>query len=367
LHPIDGCTISIEAIPPIILTGQSVSRDREAFYLALLDHPKCPKLTPQDAESLSAFTTRVFAAIAADHSNVPFTIEMLPNGDMQSEYGDAVETLPDNIINAIFRVGNPSVINIQPFDEAVKKHNPLLAASLIGNLGRSSQWTFDMITPLTAMELGEIHYFSGDGGEWFEYLRDEAARELQQSAADEQPQKEAEVTNKQLRAYIRSAGVRTPGAVRRMIGAHYARIYKNDGLRLSPEKCKKRIAALPPAEKALAIEFLEGEASLRRIGHALKRQLTQEDYEILRSGNESYPQIGLVLENDVENQIVTETVDEVYQYMMQDEGFGPNYAIVIHAEKKSINRFFRVLDLMQKATASMERLVEQICSYNGEP
>lgn len=338
-------------------------QDRDAFYAALLDHPKCPALEPRENESLSAFTGRIFAAIAEKYADVPFNVEMLSNEDVQSEYGDEVPNLPENVINAFFRVGDPSVVNIQPFDEAVKKRDPLLAASLIGNLGRASQFTFDIVTPLTALELGEIHYFSGDSSDWFECVRDEATRESRPNAADVQ----TDLTNKQLRAYIRSAGVRTPGAVRRMMGAHYARIDKNSRLRLTPERCKGRIAGLPPAEQALAADFLEAEAKLRRVGRILKNRLTQEDYDILRSGNETYAHIGLVMENDMEVQIVTETVDEVYQYMMQDQGFGPNYAIVIHPDRRSINRFFRVLDLLRMAATALQKLIDQIVAYNEEP
>jgi hypothetical protein len=377
LSPIDGCTISLDAISSTILTGQSVSRDREALYAALLDHPKCPKIEPQDDETLPAFMTRVFSALAAERPDAPFAIELLSNSDLRSEYGDELPDLRDDVINAVFRVTDGFIVDIQTFDETVKKIDPLLAASLIANFGTATRWTFDVVTPFTALDLGDIHYFSGDGGEWMDMVRDEAAHDAQpekkQAAhdpeaedADDAQNERPGITNAQLRAYIKNAGIRTPGRFRRDVGAHYARIHKKPRLRLSPEQCRKRIGALPTAEKSLASGFMEAQSVLQSVSSKLKREMSQEDYDYLRCGNESYPHIGLVFENDAKiKNVVTETVNDMYDYLAQDEGFAPNYALVVHAQRKSVNRLFRVLDLMQTATTAMWKLIDGINAYNG--
>ncbi len=331
-----------------------MSQPKEHVFASLLHAGVLPPLATRADESALTYLRRCADALAKRYEDIPIDLTLLCDAGGLEENFELANTPPEDIVVAAFQVDTPHTVIAAGFEAEFGSLHTLLPASLIDHLRLASQSSFDAFTPLAALEMAEYIYFDGDVLSWLEQMRMEAASELGRSDTD--------VTNAELRHFLRAAGVRTPGAFKRQIGAAHARM-RHDKNRLSLERCAEIIERGPRTTRANGLRLVESLTQLYRTRDVLERILSRSDREIWGSVEAEYAYPGLLIEprDDRHEQLVIETVEELWQQLAQDRGFGPNFVMALRGARDGA-RLVTVLDALNEASNAVADIVSVMAS-----
>lgn len=356
-----GHRLSLQDVPETIYTGQPITDDRLKTYEALLRASVLPSVPRNKDDSLLTYLTRTVEAVETEWSDVDFTVDFVGQANSSSEFFTC-RRAHDNALYALFNVEPQGVLDFTHFDRAVRKRDPILAASLLHLLTRASNRSFDLFGPEDAIELANYTLFNVDPEDWYEQLRSEI---VQQTGENREPE---DITFREVRAFIRQHHVRTPGYIRRTIGAHHALLHKltiaKPPKALSLDVCQERIKKLPRRQRRLGNSLVTVIDQMQTINDILKKQSTVADDALVRDSDLSMPAPGFILETSGKLEIVREIIDDYYRDMANGGSvFGPNYSLALEPTEESCQRVRHTLNHLRSATRSAEQLAYAINEY----
>ena len=335
----------LDGIPTTLQIGSTMTSARTSTYAALLSAGVLPALRPRADEPSLSYLKRCGDALAKQHPNNAFTLTLAPYHASESENSDAGLELRDPV-TAVFYPSDHEAIDARAFERAAIKADRRISTALMRELALASCFSLNAFTAASAFDAAEFMYFDGDLRMWWDEIKYAAAHDL--------GIKESAITGLQLRRYLRTNEIRTPGQLKREIGAHHAP---------SRGRRKKRTAKpARPLPRKLATFVDSASALIKRlkcISVSLKRSLREDDYSVLQSFS-SFAHPALIVETS-EHGAVGELIDDLYQ--QQDSNFGPSYAMILDGTPSSAKRLARVIDLLTEASTISERLRELFAAF----
>jgi hypothetical protein len=348
--------------------GEAMAAHRAETYAALFDHGILPAVDAPEGETTGGLLRRAFEALAARHAAFPFSLGVEPfsklrcDFDDYGDYDEDDENIPHHASLAHLRAIDPVCLVVQvadgwatvratDFDRTLSKYDRELSAALLEHVRRLTKGTFDAFTPGSAFDYAEWGMFHHDRREWWQEQRAEAAREL-----GIKPRK---LTGKQLRAYVRQSGVRTPGLIDRILGRHHRSVSWGSKL-LSLTACERRIARVPQEIRDRAQTVVTGLRALEPAARALAAAQRPEEDAILHAFGTSGTMPGLIVENSGEENLVVELLNDHWEYACQDRGFGPNYVLVLDETEGSCHRLACTLEHLTTATNAVTTIIHAL-------
>jgi hypothetical protein len=343
--------IDLSSVARTLLIGETLNECRARTYGRLLDREVVPPLAVRPTDTTGGYLARVFEALGERYAHVPFALEIAPFQVIDDELHDASD--PDalealartNPVCVIVRVID-AVYNVdaERFDEELARCNAPLAAWLIEHVRRGTVGTFDAFTAASAYEYAEWGLLEGAADDWWEARRYDVAEELHL--------KPKAVTWAQMRKHVRDNELRTPGAIRRGLGRHH--ILRRPA-RLSLAHCAPLVAALPGAIRERAQVVLDNAGVLEAVHARMDRRIRRRERALVGAFGAPAANPGLILDTSRDG-LVTELLNDEYEFAVQDTGFGPNYALVLDGTTGSAERFRATLDDLATATRAVDAI-----------
>ena len=336
----------LDGIPTTLQIGSTMTPARTSTYATLLSAGVLPALRPRADEPSLSYLKRCGDALAKQHPNNAFTLTLAPYHASESENSDAGLELRDPV-TAVFYPSDHEAIDARAFERAAIKADRRISTALMRELALASCFSLNAFTAASAFDAAEFMYFDGDLRMWWDEIKYAAAHDL--------GIKESAITGLQLRRYLRTNEIRTPGQLKRQIGAHHApsrgwRTKKKNPLRA--RQLPRKLATFVDSASALI-------KRLKSISGALKRSLREDDYSVLQSFS-SFAHPALIVETS-EHGAVGELIDDLYQ--QQDSNFGPSFAMILDGTPSSAKCLARVIDLLTEASTISERLRELFAAF----
>ncbi|MBZ9714885.1 hypothetical protein [Deinococcus multiflagellatus] len=262
------------------------------------------------------------------------------NSDLQPEV-DASEL--------IIRAYGPDaeLFSAADFLDCTQRIHPALGGSLLAHLGRVSGSGFGIFTPDQAWDLAESHYFCCDQGEFWQMQREAAADGLEKPVA--------ELTNAELKTFIRAQGILTPGSFKRQIGLD---VFQAGQQPLSLEAIHAVLAAAPitASQRQQFDQLLTGLMELSALTARLDEVSGDETSLLKRMHQAPHGRMAVVLEiwpwERLEHRWgpLQELLREYDDQRMQgNELEGPNFAMFLTARSDSASRFQEATELINDA------------------
>jgi hypothetical protein len=353
--------LDLGSVPATLLFGVGLPAARADTYARLLDRGIVPSPPVRASDTTGTYLERAFAALAKQYEDVPFHLAVAPYTRHAAEFSQDADddenlTSRDPVCVGVTVHGAEYVLDGCDFDDQIAAHHGPLAAWLIEHVRMGTSGTFDAFTPMAALEYAEWGFFAGGYEEWWEIQRYDLASERKVPPD--------QVSWAEVRAYVRSSELRTPGAVRRQIGRHHATSLKH---RLTLAQCEPLVAALPPPIRQRAQIVLEQATVLARVGERMRARSKRSEREFIGAFGAPAANPGLVIETSPFG-VVRELLDDEYQYVSQDTGFGPNYALIIDGTTRSVERLRATLDDLHTATRAVGAIAAAIdADSEGSP
>ena len=197
-----------------------------------------------------------------------------------------------------------------------------------------------------------FYFDGGDLGSWWESMRDAVAAQAETDVDD--------VSNQDIRKYIRENKVRTPGGIRREIGRRFS---NRKGLVKTPKACSTIIEAQAAGpEQRLALAIVD---AITPIAAQSKRYRTAHfgnsaNQEVGRAIRAMIPNPGLILEADGDG-ITEELLNDMYEIAVQESGFGPTIAMALTAKNVK-----DLLAHLNSTTMAVSQIRAAYASYQAE-
>ena len=258
----------LDGVPTSLQIGSTMTLSRTSAYASLIASGVLPALRPRTDEPSLSYLKRCCDALAKQHPRNAFTLTLAPYHAAESDDSNAALELRDPV-TAVFYPSDHNLINARPFERAVAKIDRRISSAVMRDLATASCFSLNAFTAASAFDAAEVMYFDGDLRMWWDEIKYAAAHDL--------GIKETNITGLQVRQYLRTNEIRTPGRLKREIGAHHA---PRTGRR------KKRALPVRPMPRKLAVlvdPIITLIASLKRVSLALKRVLREDDYSVLQS------------------------------------------------------------------------------------
>ncbi|TAM91141.1 hypothetical protein EPN42_04580 [bacterium] len=254
-----------------------------------------------------------------------------------------------NVVTVMAEGEGPNTIVASVFHDQLTAIDKRLAASLFHHLSLSSRYTFEAFTPSTAIDAADWVHFHGDPEEWRWFTRDEVAGELGCTPED--------VSEAQLRKYVRDNHILTPEAFARRVGTHHRSVMRG-GL-LSLNACEKRLSKLPRQLRRSSTTMVRALRDLYHARDSLSALLTTRDLDA-RGCDDALPYPALIVETSGGDkpQLVMETVEELWQQVAGDSGFGPSYMMLL--TEADCTRFDHAVTAFAQASDAIARIIEAI-------
>jgi hypothetical protein len=334
-----------------LLIGQAMDERRTRTYGRLLDADVLPSVALRPTDTTGAYLGRVCNALAERYAHVPFGVAIAPYEVFAAESDPDFEQQRPNVLAernpvcVVFQAIDASYsVDAYAFDNQIARCNRALAASLIEHVRRGTQGTFDAFTAGSAYDYAEWSLFDGGAKEWWEVRRYDVAEDLHI--------KPKAVTWAQIRKHVRDNELRTPGAIQRGLGRHHSAIGSE---RLSLAACAPLVAALPGALRERAQIVLEQAGALHAVSTRMHRRLRKHELALIGAYGALAANPGLIIETSRDN-LVTELLNDEYEYVVQDRGFGPNFALVLESTTASAERFRATLADLAAATTAVDAI-----------
>src|ERR1700681_40720 len=347
--------LDLSGIPATLLVGTPLGEARERTYTALFDHGILPSVDVREDDTVAAVIERALKALAQQYDGVPFGLHLTPLDRLRFDELDDLDVkqavLKQNPICAIVQVDdgwtNVDAVEYEAGAPAVDRE---ACGALFERLRRATHFTFEAVTPGWSQDIAEWLLFSCEPSEWWEEKRGEIAAEIGH-----------EPTGLELRRYVRENEIRTPGYVKRELGAHHARATRTRNL-LSHERIIARLAGAPKPLRTATTAFLTEIAKLEKINRQLRAAQTDNEAAVLRGFGSISPTPGLIIETNG-NGLVTEILNDSWQYASQDNGFSPNLCVLLDSSARSCKRLKRTLDAVSAATDAVIAIIDTLTTY----
>ena len=347
--------LDLSGVPSTLLVGTPLGEVRERTYAALFEHGILPAVDVCEGDAVTAVIERALKAMAQQYEGVPFTLHVAPLASLNLSEFDLSAT------GAKIEKRNPLCAVIQVDDgwtnlEAVEYEAALrvidrgASGALFERLRRATHLTFEAVTPGWAADVAEWLLFSGEPAEWWEEKRAEIASELGH-----------EPTGLELRRYIRENEIRTPGYVQRSLGRHHAHAARKRSL-LSQERIQEHLKCAPKPLRETTAALLAEIAKLEKVNKQLRAARTEDEAEIQRCFGGMCETPGLIIET-TETAVVTEILNDAWEYAAQDRGFSPNLCLILDPSPQSCKRLKRTLDALSTATDAVLSIIATVNSY----
>ncbi len=343
--------IDLSDVAGTLLIGETLNERRARTYGRLLDREVVPALAVRPSDTTGGYLARVFDALSERYAHVPFGVAIAPFTVIDEELHDASdwdaleELARTNPVCATFQVIDAVYhLDAERFDREVARCNAPLAAWLTEHVRRGTRGTFDAFTAASAYEYAEWALLEGSAHDWWEARRHDVAEELHR--------KPKAVTWAQMRKHVRDNELRTPGAIRRGLGRHHVGLRPG---RLSLAACAPLVAALPGAIRERAQVVLDNAGVLEAVRARMDRRIRTVERALIGAHGAPAANPGLILDTS-RDELVTELLNDLYEYAVQDTGFGPNYALVLDGTAGSAERFRATLDDLATATRAVDAI-----------
>ncbi len=347
--------LDLSGIPTTLLVGTPLGEARERTYAALFEHGILPTVDVHDGDTVTAVIERALKALGQQYDGVPFGLHLVPLDRLRLDdledldVKDAV--LKQNPLCAIIQVADGwTNVDAVEYEAALRAIDRDACGAVFERLRRATHFTFEAVTPGWSHDISEWLLFSCEPSEWWEEKRDEIAVELGH-----------EPTGLELRRYIRENEIRTPGYVKRELGAHHARAARTRNL-LSHERIMTRLAGAPKPLRTATAALLTEIAKLEKINRQLRAAQTENEAAVLRGFGSISPTPGLIIETNGTG-LVTELLNDSWEYASQDNGFSPNLCVLLDPSAQSCKRFKRTLEAVSGATDAVIAIIDTITTY----
>jgi hypothetical protein len=337
---------------------------RARTYAALLEHGVLPVLDAAEGESTGGVLRRAFAALAQRYNALPFGMTVIPFSGLCAEtgfeYNGPKALTTANPVCVVLQVADAwAHIEATGFERALCALDRRVAAALLEHLRRSTRYSFDAFTPGAAFEYADWALFEGDRTWWWESQCEDAAADLGITRT--------KLSGCQLRRYLRTNGIRTPGLIDRIIGRHH-RLAAMRAELLSLEECERRLDVAPCEVRDAALTVIAGLRTIAPAARELARAITARESAILGGFGASGTTPGLIVETSGSDALVTELLNDHWEYASQDRGFAPNYVLALDGSPASCDRLVRTLEHLEAVTAALTRIASALqLDEEGEP
>lgn len=356
--------IDLAGVPATLLIGEAMSARRARTYAALLECGVLPVLDAAAGETTGSLLRRAFAALAQRYDALPFGMTVMPfsvlRGELVEEYEPPKDLGAANPVCVVLQVADGCThVDATAFERALAAHDRRVAAALLEHLRRTTRYTFDAFTPGAAFAYADWALFEGDPKEWWETQRHEAAADLGITAK--------KISGQQIRRYIRTNGIRTPGLIDRVIGRHHRLAATRVDL-LPLEECERRLEAVPSEPRAAGLSVIAGLRAIAPAARALAAAITPSERGILGGFGASGTMPGLIVETSGSDALVTELLNDHWEYASQDRGFAPNYVLALDGSPASCERLARTLAHLTTVTQAVTTVAAVLDpDTEGEP
>jgi hypothetical protein len=331
--------------------GESMDAARARTYARLLDRGVIPTLPVEQGESSGEYLGRVFDHLAQQYDDVPFSLTIAPYARLVSDFGydaheddDLMERCPVSVLVHVADAYH--MVDASQFDAEVARYDRSLAAWLVDHVRTASFGTFDAYTAGTAYEYAEWGILNGSPGDWWEMIRHDVAHDLGIKAQ--------RVTWAQMRKHVRDNELRSPGMIRCQLGHHHANLHKK---RLSLDMCASLVVGLPARLRKRAQLVVEQTAVLEGVSTRMRERSRKSELRLLGAFGAPLATPGLVLETSAHGMVV-ELLNDEFDYVSQDTGFGPNYALILDATDRSAERLRATLEDLHTASIAVGKIAE---------
>jgi hypothetical protein len=369
-NPALGAEIDISSIPTTLLAGQTIAHGRIGIFANLLERGVLPNITRRPDDSTLSYLERALTSLAAHYAHIPLDVAFFPVHGRTQEVA--------NHVAVSFTVQDCAQVDAVAYAQNLHRLNRALPHTIFERLRDASNCTFEVLTPTTAIELAAMNLFFGDYHEWWEMTREEVAdaRRYEQRqgrfAHDLEPAPDQntidDVSNADIRRYLRDNDVRTPGGIRRAIGAHFDpdKICngKHAGRRFLPANDVEKLLAQAPKPLARTTRaIVKATATLEAINKRIEQARTRNDRLFADEINGEFPQPAFIIETSP-NQLVTELIDEHWNQILQGAGPGPSLWLILDKSTASCTRLERTLDDFATAYQAITTIYDQLNAYS---
>jgi len=343
LGVLDGHRLSLTGVPGILSIGQPLATQAIDVFADLLDRGALPALGPAAGESCATYLGRCLKRLADMYRKNECPLDV--------EFGDRHEGREHDGLVVTIATTEPFVINVRPVDRAIYERDPLLAASIFHHLAVGGRNWPRTIGPHQIFSVAEfIRFYEPD--EYFDQMRTEIAQEH-----EIEPDR---VRLSHIKAYLRTTNSLTPGGLRRMVGAHHYRIAARPKRALTIARCRERVANLPARLKSAGTACLDAAQQLQALANRLSRSISKRDIAFLQELS-GWTLPALILETSIDDSgIITELVDELFQYVSQSDEFDPSHVMILKRGATDAKRLRAILDLFAEAYAILWRLSDAL-------
>lgn len=342
----------LAGVPNVVLVGQTMTAERAATYAQIIEGGVFPALPPAADEPSMTYLKRCAEAFARSHRDNRFQVSFVPYASHDFDDGHNGDIDRRNPVTAVFTPLEHHLIDGVPLERALAKHRRF-CAELIGRLCTATHFSFNVFGPSSAQDAAEYIYFNWDAREWWSEQTYEAASDLGIDAE--------QLTNLQIRQFLRKNEIRTPGQMRRALGAHH-RGENRWSARKKRRPASARKVRLPARVRRVVTEISKQIDVLACVGAALKRLMREDDYQLIQ-GFAHFPQPGATIET-TSTGTVSELLEDLWQDVSQSGVFAPAFGLVLDATPQSARRLNRAIGLLTEASRCMRAIEGAFTAFN---
>lgn len=337
----------MDGVPSQLLVGKAIPPKRAEVYAALVDAAILPAIPPQKNETALAYLRRSAATLGHRYSNTPLYVSILP---AERPGRRPSQPLTRDCLALTISSGHPAVVQAPKFHRALENRDKRITAAVFEHIRIAAEATIDVFTPANALDAGHWTRY-GDARTWW-------TETMPERFIDETKTK-TEPTMAQLRKFIRSNNITSPGMCDREIGVHHRTLTDPRRL-LTRAQVRERAAALPRALRAKIHTIMDTCDEMEHLARKI-RPMTRAEREILQDLGE-VPMPAIVIETSTDGTVV-ELFDELWRLTLQGQGFAPHYACIITPEHQSLEHVKAVLNAFEGAAYQIDVLT---CTLSEE-